>query len=260
MEFSELLQSFRENKGLKRKELADKLNVTPTWIGNLEKNRAHPPTMERCKEIAKALSLSPAETKTLIDAAMKERIPSETAEWIKMQEDDLKALLQREKQSPGGKPLSAKGSPMLKDLGGSRGKRLDDSDDKLFKIPVISWAHANQFSLIEDPFPLGMADTYIDSTYKGKNVIALKVKNNCMEPEFHEGDFIIIDTTREPKQNSFVVVKDLDAQEATFKQYKKHNGKIILHPLNPNHKDIELDHKKRYEIVGVVVEKIKKYT
>lgn len=43
-------------------------------IMELESGRKPPPTLARCREIAKILALSPDETKMLIDAAMQERI------------------------------------------------------------------------------------------------------------------------------------------------------------------------------------------
>jgi len=130
---------------------------------------------------------------------------------------------------------------------------------EISKIPLISWIHANQFSHIEDHFPVGVSDTFVYSTTKGKNMFALKIKNDCMEPEFYDGDIVIIKPNVSINNNDFVIVKDTRSNEATFKQYKKYNQNIILHPLNPKYKDIELEHNDKYEIVGKVVEKVKKY-
>lgn len=127
------------------------------------------------------------------------------------------------------------------------------------KIPVVSWVHANQFELIEDPFPPGIAEEYIRSEVKGDHTFALKVKNDCMEPEFREGDIIIVNPDIQAESSDFVIVKDNEENEATFKQLKRYGDKTILHPLNPKYNDIELNHDERYQIVGVVVEKIKKY-
>lgn len=127
------------------------------------------------------------------------------------------------------------------------------------KVPLISWIHANQFSTAEDPFPAGVSDTYAYSTWKGKNMFALKIKNDCMEPEFRENDVVIVDPSIEPRNNDFVVIKSLKSNEATFKQFKIYGEKIILHPLNSKYQDIELDHKQQYTVIGVVVDKSKKY-
>lgn len=56
----------------------------------------------------------------------------------------------------------------------------------------------------------------------------------------------------------YVVVKN-DKEEATFKQYKKFDNTRILHPLNPKYPDIVLNKDQEYRIVGVVMEKKKRY-
>ena len=47
--------------------------------------------------------------------------------------------------------------------------------------------------------------------------------------------------------------------EATFKQLKKYGRTRVLHPLNPKYDDIELSKDIEYRIVGVVMEKKKRY-
>ena len=47
--------------------------------------------------------------------------------------------------------------------------------------------------------------------------------------------------------------------EATFKQLKKYGKTRVLHPLNPKYDDIELSREIEYKIIGVVVEKKKRY-
>lgn len=127
------------------------------------------------------------------------------------------------------------------------------------KIPVISWVQAGQFTSISDPFLPGDADDYIHTITRGENMFALKVRNDSMTPEFNEGDIIIVKPGVEIRNNDFVIIKDVGSQEATFKQYKVYGRKIVLHPLNPKYDDIELDEKKKYVVVGKVLEKTKRY-
>jgi SOS-response transcriptional repressor LexA len=127
------------------------------------------------------------------------------------------------------------------------------------KIPIISWVHANKFEPISDPFPVGISDDYIYSTIKGENIFALKVHNDCMSPEFNQGDIIIVDPNLSVEQGDYAIIADRDSDGATFKQFKKYGKLVMLHPLNPKYEDLELDHKKRYAVIGKVVEKIKKY-
>ena len=141
-----------------------------------------------------------------------------------------------------------------------KSKEFELSKAPLLKIPVISWVSANSWSPADDPFPMGVSDEFIYTTTKGgDNMYGLKVSQSCMEPEFREGDIIVIDPSAQPENGDFVIVRDNESDHATFKQLKKYGDKIILHPLNPKYKDIELEESERYEIIGKVVEKVKKY-
>lgn len=79
-----------------------------------------------------------------------------------------------------------------------------------------------------------------------------------MEPEFNEGDIIIISPHDKAMSGDYVVAKN-DEEEATFKQYKRFDNTRILHPLNPKYPDIVLNKDLEYRIVGVVMEKKKRY-
>ncbi len=61
-----------------------------------------------------------------------------------------------------------------------------------------------------------------------------------------------------PEHNDYVVVSNEEG-EVTFKQLKKYGRTRVLHPLNPNYDDIELSKGIEYRIVGVVVEKKRRY-
>ena len=60
-----------------------------------------------------------------------------------------------------------------------------------------------------------------------------------------------------PEHNDYVVVSN--EEEVTFKQLKKYGRTRVLHPLNPNYDDIDLSKDIEYRIVGVVVEKKRRY-
>ena len=79
-----------------------------------------------------------------------------------------------------------------------------------------------------------------------------------MEPEFNDGDIIIISPTAKAVTGDYVVAKN-DEEEATFKQYKRFDNTRVLHPLNPKYPDIVLNKDLEYRIVGVVMEKKKRY-
>ncbi len=78
-----------------------------------------------------------------------------------------------------------------------------------------------------------------------------------MEPEFREGEIIIVNAHIAWEVGSYVIVKN-GKGEAIFKQIKKKGDKWVLHPLNPKYEDIVVDNRQLY-VVGVVVEKLKRY-
>jgi phage repressor protein C with HTH and peptisase S24 domain len=86
----------------------------------------------------------------------------------------------------------------------------------------------------------------------------VRVKGDSMEPEFAEGDIIILDPHVKPNSGDYVIIRN-DEGEATLKQLKQYGQTQVLHPLNPKYSDIELSEKHEYVIVGKVVEKKKTY-
>jgi len=124
------------------------------------------------------------------------------------------------------------------------------------RIPMISWTQAGSWQQISDTSQYGDDGEYVETDAKG--VFALRVRGESMETEFHEGDIIIINPHLKPEHNDYVVVSN-EQGEATFKQLKKYGKTRVLHPLNPKYDDIELSREIEYRIIGVVVEKKKRY-
>ncbi len=129
---------------------------------------------------------------------------------------------------------------------------------KLNQVPVISLVAAGHWNEACDPFQPGNADEWVASDVKGENIFAVRVKGDSMEPEFTEGDIIILDPHMKPNSGDYVIVRN-DEGEATLKQFKQYGYTRILHPLNPKYDEIILNEKHQYVIVGKVVEKKKRY-
>lgn len=123
-------------------------------------------------------------------------------------------------------------------------------------VPLVSWVIAGKWETVCDSFQPWDADEWIETEINGANVFALTVKGDSMEPEFQEGDTIIVNPHIKPEHGDYVVVKN-DEDAATFKQLKKYGKTRVLHPLNPKYEDIELSETVQYKIVGKVVQKIK---
>jgi len=124
------------------------------------------------------------------------------------------------------------------------------------RLPIISWAQAGSWQEICDTSQYGDYGEYVETDARG--VFALRVRGDSMETEFHEGDVIVINPYLKPEHNDYVVVSTEEA-EATFKQLKKYGKTRVLHPLNPRYDDIELSKDTEYRVVGVVIEKKKRY-
>lgn len=82
MKFHELLKYYRKRRDFSISDLARELGVHANYIGNIEKQYSKPPTRDRCRQIARTLNLSPAESDQLINVAMEERLSQETLEWL----------------------------------------------------------------------------------------------------------------------------------------------------------------------------------
>lgn len=132
------------------------------------------------------------------------------------------------------------------------------STEVLNQVPVLSSIAAGRWHDACEAFQPGDADEWITSDVKGKNIFALRVKGDSMEPEFVEGDLIILNPHVKPNPGDYVVVKNDDG-EATLKQLKQYGKVQVLHPLNSKYPDIELAKNHEYVIVGKVVEKKKRY-
>lgn len=79
-----------------------------------------------------------------------------------------------------------------------------------------------------------------------------------MEPDFKEGDLLIVDPDEAPKAGDFVIAKN-GSEEATFKKYRSRgeyddgSPRFELVPLNDDHETLCTDHTP-ISIIGVVVE------
>jgi SOS-response transcriptional repressor LexA len=145
---------------------------------------------------------------------------------------------------------------MMREIG--RKENVEPAAMKYYgKVPVVSWVTAGSWKDIADAFEPGDADEWIDSDVKGRNVFALRVTGDSMEPEFKHGEIITVNPHLEAMPNDYIVIKDREEQ-ATFKQLKKYGTRLVLHPLNPNYHDQEVK-RGEFKIIGKVVKKEKRY-
>lgn len=127
------------------------------------------------------------------------------------------------------------------------------------QVPIISYVQAGVWTPECDARNLeGTVDYILTSEFHSHSTFALKVKGKSMEPEFVEGDVIIVDPELHAGPGDYVVAKN-GGDEATFKKYRARgitdSGEEIfeLVPLNEDYA-IRNSAKENIHIVGVVVE------
>ena len=127
------------------------------------------------------------------------------------------------------------------------------------EIPVISYVQAGMMTEAVDPFLLGDGfETISTDLDVSSGTFGLIIKGPSMEPDFKDGDKVIVDPAVTPQPGDFVVAKNTE-EEATFKKYRprgtSERGEQIfeLVPLNDDFATLhsERDH---LHIIGVMVE------
>lgn len=127
------------------------------------------------------------------------------------------------------------------------------------RVPVITSIQAGMWAEIVDSYQPGDAsDWLLTDIDLSDSAFALDIRGNSMEPEFKDGDRVIIDPEIAPQPGDFVAAKNGE-QEATFKKYRPRgmdaHGNIIfeLVPLNDDYPTLRSD-VQHIRIVGTMVE------
>lgn len=113
-------------------------------------------------------------------------------------------------------------------------------------VPLISWVQAGQWEAVIDNLHAGDAEKWIHTTaHVGPHAYALRVVGDSMTnpsgaPSFPEGTIIILDPERPSDTGKFVVVRQKQGEECTFKQLVRDAGRWYLKPLNPRYPLLEL--------------------
>lgn len=171
---------------------------------------------------------------------------------------------ERDLNTPGGKSLSKLASY----LGVSEAYLLYGKEDEsnvaaapvgALKVPVISYVQAGQWTPESDARNLeGNIDYVLSTGSFSRGTFALKIKGKSMEPEFVEGDLILVDPELSPQPGDYVVAKNGE-DEATFKKYRARgvnqegNDIFELVPLNDDFA-VRRSDKEKINIIGVLVE------
>lgn len=125
-------------------------------------------------------------------------------------------------------------------------------------VPLINWVQAGAMTEVvadgyeQIPVPIETPD----------GCFALTVHGKSMEPNFIEGDIIIVDPNQQPTSGKFVVAATKHHEKATFKKYRERYTKegnlyFELVPLNTDFATFDST-QMEIEIIGVVRSFIRK--
>jgi SOS-response transcriptional repressor LexA len=126
-------------------------------------------------------------------------------------------------------------------------------------IPVISEIHCGKFREIIDTFAAGDGESFLTTDLElGPYAFALRLEGDSMQPEFIEGERVIIDPDVHPQTGDFVAARD-GKNRGTFKKYRLRGidaqGKEVfeLIPLNDKYDTLRSD-LEPLEVIGTMVE------
>lgn len=97
---------------------------------------------------------------------------------------------------------------------------------------------------------------------KNENLFVVRATGHSMEPKIKDGEYCVFEYRQgaEPDNNDIVLAEHSDEIDDetrgaySIKKYVSEGGRGILHPINPDYKDIVLDPTRGYRIVGVLRE------
>jgi SOS-response transcriptional repressor LexA len=107
-------------------------------------------------------------------------------------------------------------------------------------VPLISFVQAGYWMDYLDTLQPGQGER-IETTYRvRRHTYALRVQGDSMEPKFPDGAILIVEPEEFPEPGKFVIVRQANSSETTFKQLIQDGGKLFLKPLNPRYPIMQL--------------------
>lgn len=141
----------------------------------------------------------------------------------------------------------------------SSAPNMEMAPPDIHRIPVISYVQAGVWTAPNEIRECDGNMAYITTDLElGERAFAIVIRGNSMEPEFTEGDLVLIDPDEPLHPGDFVVAKNGE-EEATFKKYRprgySEDGKEIfeLAPLNDDYATMRSD-RQPIQIIGTMVE------
>lgn len=159
--------------------------------------------------------------------------------------------------------ISHSGALQSGNNGGRKSKEFDANIESTpvdhRRVPVISYVQAGLMTEAVDPYALGQGfETIMTDVEVSESAFGLEIRGKSMEPDFIEGDRVIVDPRVEPLPGDFVVAKNGE-EEATFKKYRprgtNERGQMVFE-LVPLNDDFPVMHSERdhMRIIATMVE------
>ncbi|MNG80620.1 putative HTH-type transcriptional regulator [compost metagenome] len=157
------------------------------------------------------------------------------------------------------KALSVSVFWLMDGKGDPAGQNLSIAPPDVHRIPVISYVQAGVWTETSEIREYDGNLVYITTDLElGERAFAIELKGHSMEPEFVEGDVVLIDPDEHPHPGDFVVAKNGE-EAATFKKYRPRgigeDGQEVfeLVPLNDDFPTMRSD-RQHIQIIGTMVE------
>lgn len=134
------------------------------------------------------------------------------------------------------------------------------------RVPMLTWVEAGRGAEVVQSYAADNTHEFAEASFPvSKDSFALRVKGSSMEPEFRDGDVIIVDPTQSPSVGDFVVAELLPRGiepgqgDPMLKEYRprgRDNGgpAFDLVPLNSEYPTVTVNKANPGRIIGMVVE------
>ena len=145
-------------------------------------------------------------------------------------------------------------------LRGEGESNIAPADIGMNKVPLISYVQAGVWTGVEElRETCGDYDYILTDLNVSEDAFALQIVGDSMEPDFIEGDVVIIDPQEQPLAGEFVVAVN-EEYHATFKKYRpledidqygRRHFELVA--LNPDYHKLS-SRKQQIRIIGTMVE------
>lgn len=273
----------RKEINMKAYELASKINVSLSTLYRYEKGDIEKMSTDVLKEIADALSTTPADLMGW-DETEETILSKITTAASKLEEERQEKVLgycedQLSEQEKGGRELPTVDerftnvTDIYRKLSPERQEEARRSMNRqlrsqnIVKMEEIQKAQDLYESLGEEFEDIGLygevsAGTGVWVSDEPVEIIkypvpvpnhdiALRVNGNSMEPMFHDGDVVFVKKTPEVHHGSIIIIIVNDS--AYIKKLYRRDDEVRLISLNPQYEDIILNPDDTIEIIGNVI-------